>query len=141
MLDLSKVQFLNIWNDDKERITHVYFRFDTETALTFLKEKNDNRYKESLSKIGVKNPNMVIPIFDLDMYCPYGECVEDVGCVDFIAKIKHDNNNPELKIKYENYIEILFTQSLIPEIDFSTKEICKLWSEAFMKQKEEEMEI
>lgn len=128
MLDLSKVQFLNIWNDDKERITHVYFSFDTEAAMTFLKEKNNNFFEEKLSEINIKNPNMVIPIFELDMYCPYGECVEDVGCVDFVAEIKHDND----------YIEVLFKQSLIPEKDFSTQEVCKLWSEVFMKEEQEQ---
>lgn len=126
MIDVTKVCYSDRWDNDTARQTELYFDFPEEMSLQLGEGQFRDAYEKVLAGIGFYDPHEIVPHMELQLICPYGECVQDVGMVSL-----------GIGISRENTTEILDTVDLIPGKDFREEAVLQLWSDALSKEKEE----
>ena len=126
MVDVAKAVCVEKWDNDTARETEVFFDFPSEYATELAEGEYKKDYESVMDDFQSSPVEEIVPHFELRMSCPYGETVEDFGCV-------------SLGIGYSDgsTTEVLDLFDLIPGVDFSVEDAKKIWEDAFGVGKKE----
>lgn len=122
MIDISNAEYSDRWDNDTARQTEIYFDLPKDISCALAAGQFKKEYQKVLDGIKHHSSGNAIPHMELQVNCPYGESLKDIGSVAL-----------GIGIQTAIGIEILDTVELVPGADYEEKDVFKLWNGAITK--------